>query len=433
MRVGVYFFVKNKGGMSMIIVLSLLIIGILANYSGLIAEKLKLPSLIGMMIVGMLIGPSYLNLVPQGTLEISSTIKDVALVTVLFIGGLGISLEQIKQIGRPAVLLSVVPATLEGFVIAFLSMKFLGFTFIQGAILGFIIAAVSPAVLIPSMISLIDRKVGQDKAIPQMLLVGASADDTIAITLFTTFLGVYLQNQKGESISIVSQLISIPISIFASILVAFLLFKISEFALRKVKNDYIKVVVVFIISLMMRYAEKTTHTQYLNSLLAVMIYGFFIRNYMKESAQFILDKMNNIWKYGKLYLFSFVGMAINPTLVGEYIYVGLFMLTISLSFRSVGVLLALTGTNLNLKERIFCVIAYLPKATVQSAKSSIPLQMGVAGGEIMQAIAILSVLVTAPLGAIGIKLTSDKLLNRKEEKNSIMFIRHIEKSMKDII
>ena len=433
MRVGVYFFVKNKGGMSMIIVLSLLIIGILANYSGLIAEKLKLPSLIGMMIVGMLIGPSYLNLVPQGTLEISSTIKDVALVTVLFIGGLGISLDQIKQIGRPAVLLSVVPATLEGFVIAFLSMKFLGFTFIQGAILGFIIAAVSPAVLIPSMISLIDRKVGQDKAIPQMLLVGASADDTIAITLFTTFLGVYLQNQKGESISIVSQLISIPISIFASILVAFLLFKISEFALRKVKNDYIKVVVVFIISLMMRYAEKTTHTQYLNSLLAVMIYGFFIRNYMKESAQFILDKMNNVWKYGKLYLFSFVGMAINPTLVGEYIYVGLFMLTISLSFRSVGVLLALTGTNLNLKERIFCVIAYLPKATVQSAKSSIPIQMGVAGGEIMQAIAILSVLVTAPLGAIGIKLTSDKLLNTKEEKNSIMFIRHIEKSMKDII
>ena len=416
MRVGVYFFVKNKGGMSMIIVLSLLIIGILANYSGLIAEKLKLPSLIGMMIIGMLIGPSYLNLVPQGTLEISSTIKDVALVTVLFIGGLDISLDQIKQIGRPAVLLSVVPATLEGFVIAFLSMKFLGFTFIQGAILGFIIAAVSPAVLIPSMISLIDRKVGQDKAIPQMLLVGASADDTIAITLFTTFLGVYLQNQKGESISIVSQLISIPISIFASILVAFLLFKISEFALRKVKNDYIKVVVVFIISLMMRYAEKTTHTQYLNSLLAVMIYGFFIRNYMKESAQFILDKMNNIWKYGKLYLFSFVGMAINPTLVGEYIYVGLFMLTISLSFRSVGVLLALTGTNLNLKERIFCVIAYLPKATVQSAKSSIPLQMGVAGGEIMQAIAILSVLVTAPLGAIGIKLTSDKLLNTKEDK-----------------
>ena len=191
----------------MIIIISLLIIGILANYSGLIAEKFKLPSLIGMMFFGMIIGPSYLNIVPSQTLEISSIIKDTALVIVLFIGGLGISLSQIKQIGRPAVLLSVIPATLEGFIIAFLSMKFLNFTFIQGAILGFMIAAVSPAVLIPSMISLINRRVGQDKAIPQMLLVGASADDTIAITLFTTFLGIYLQGANGENISIVSQLI----------------------------------------------------------------------------------------------------------------------------------------------------------------------------------------------------------------------------------
>lgn len=216
----------------MIIILSLLIIGVLANYSGVVVEKLKLPSLIGMMLLGMFIGPSYLNLVPQETLEISSIIKDTALVIVLFIGGLGISLSQIKQIGRPAVLLSVIPATLEGFMIAFLAMKFLGFTFIQGAIFGFIIAAVSPAVLIPSMISLINRNVGQDKAIPQMLLVGASADDTIAITLFTTFLGIYLQGVNGESISIASQLISIPIAILSSVVVAFILFKISAFCLK---------------------------------------------------------------------------------------------------------------------------------------------------------------------------------------------------------
>lgn len=395
----------------MIVILSLLIIGVLANYSGLIAEKLKLPSLIGMMILGMVIGPSYLNVVPQGTLEISSAIKDIALVTVLFIGGLGISLSQINQIGRPAVLLSVVPATLEGFAVAFLAMKFLGFTFIQGAILGFIIAAVSPAVLIPSMISLINRKVGQDKAIPQMLLVGASCDDTIAITLFTTFLGIYLQGINGETISIASQLISIPIAILCSILVAFVVFKISEFCLKNVNNEYIKVGFVFIIALLMRQFEKATHTEYFNSLLAVMIYGFFIRNYMQSSARFILDKMNGIWKYGKLYLFSFVGMAINPTLVGEYLYIGILILSISLTIRSIGVLIALIGTNLSLKERVFCVIAYLPKATVQSAKASIPLQMGVAGGEIMQAIAILSVLITAPIGAIGIRLTSDRLLN----------------------
>lgn len=398
----------------MIIVLSLLIIGVLANYSGVIVEKLKLPSLIGMMLLGMFIGPSYLNLVPQETLEISSIIKDTALVIVLFIGGLGISLSQIKQIGRPAVLLSAVPATLEGFTIAFLAMKFLGFTFIQGAILGFIIAAVSPAVLIPSMISLINRNVGQDKAIPQMLLVGASADDTIAITLFTTFLGIYLQGVNGESISIASQLISIPIAILSSVVVAFILFKISKFCLKNINKDYVKVVFVFIIALLMRQFEKTTHTEYFNSLLAVMIYGFFIRNYMQGSAKFILDKMNGLWKYGKLYLFSFVGMAINPTLVGEYISIGVLILSISLTIRSIGVLIALIGTNLSAKERLFCVIAYLPKATVQSAKASIPLQMGVVGGEIMQAIAILSVLITAPIGAIGIRLTSDILLNVDE-------------------
>ena len=400
----------------MVVVLSLLIIGVLANYSGLIVEKIKLPSLIGMMLLGMLIGPSYLNLVPQGTLAISSTIKDIALVIVLFIGGLGISLSQIKQIGRPAVLLSVLPATLEGFTVAFLATKFLGFTFIQGAILGFIIAAVSPAVLIPSMISLINRNVGQDKAIPQMLLVGASADDTIAITLFTTFLGVYLQGVNGETVSIASQLISIPIAILCSIVVAYIVFKISEFCLKNSKNEYLKVIFVFIVALLMRQFEKTTHTEYFNSLLAVMIYGFFIRNYMQNSAKFILDKMNNIWKYGKLYLFSFVGMAINPTLVGEYLSIGILILSISLTIRSIGVLIALVGTNLSAKEKLFCVIAYLPKATVQSAKASIPLQMGVAGGEIMQAIAILSVLVTAPIGAIGIRLTSDILLNVEGEE-----------------
>ena len=174
-----------------LIILSLILIGFLAHFSGKLAEKLKLPSLIGMILIGMIIGPSFLNLVPKATLNIAPTLKDIALVTVLFIGGLGISLKQMKQIGRPAILLSVVPATLEGLTIAFLATIFLKFTFVQGAILGFIIAAVSPAVLVPSMVDLINRKIGQDKAIPQMLLVGASADDTVAITLFTTFISIY--------------------------------------------------------------------------------------------------------------------------------------------------------------------------------------------------------------------------------------------------
>lgn len=389
----------------LIVLLSLIIIGILANYSGKLVEYIKLPSLIGMMIFGMIIGPAFLNVVPQATLKIAPVIKDIALVAVLFIGGLGISLAQMKQIGRPAILLSAVPATLEGFTIALMSMLLLKFSFVQGAILGFIIAAVSPAVLIPSMIDLINRRVGQDKAIPQMLLVGASADDTIAITLFTTFLGIYFNTG-----SISTQLLMIPVTLVLSIGVGYLVFKLSKGIIEHVSNDYLKVMIAFGLCLAMRAVEKYGHVEIFNSLLTVMVFGFFIRNYIVDSSKIILDKMNLIWKTGKLYLFAFVGMAINPTLVGEFFLIGVGILSCSLFVRSVGVLISLIGTNLSLKERIFCVIAYLPKATVQSAKAAIPMQMGVVGGEIMQAIAILSVLITAPIGAIGIKLTSDKLL-----------------------
>ncbi|WP_147633228.1 cation:proton antiporter [Turicibacter sanguinis] len=389
----------------LIVLLSLIIIGILANYSGKLVEYIKLPSLIGMMIFGMIIGPAFLNVVPQATLKIAPVIKDIALVAVLFIGGLGISLAQMKQIGRPAILLSVVPATLEGFTIALMSMLLLKFSFVQGAILGFIIAAVSPAVLIPSMIDLINRRVGQDKAIPQMLLVGASADDTIAITLFTTFLGIYFNTG-----SISTQLLMIPVTLVLSIGVGYLVFKLTRGIIEHVSNDYLKVMIAFGLCLAMRAVEKYGHVEIFNSLLTVMVFGFFIRNYIVDSSKIILDKMNLIWKTGKLYLFAFVGMAINPTLVGEFFLIGVGILSCSLFVRSIGVLISLIGTNLSLKERIFCVIAYLPKATVQSAKAAIPMQMGVVGGEIMQAIAILSVLITAPIGAIGIKLTSDKLL-----------------------
>lgn len=395
----------------MSVFITLIIIGFISNYVGKLFEKIKLPSLIGMMIFGMIVGPSFLDIISDDVLNISPTIKDISLVTVLFIGGLGISLEQMKKIGKPAVLLSVVPATLEGFAIAILSMIFLDFTFVQGAILGFIIAAVSPAVLIPSMVSLIDKKIGQDKAIPQLLLVGASADDTVAITLFTTFLGIYMS--EGE-VSFLSSIISIPITILFSIGVSILIFKLTKTIILKVKNNFLKVFIAFFTILSMRFIEKNLHISIFNSLFSVMVYGFLIRNYLVDSSKFILDKMNYIWKYGKLYLFTFVGMAIDPKLVGKYFFIGLIILIISLSVRSLGVLISLRNTNLNNKEKLFCIIAYLPKATVQSAKSSVPLQMGVTGGEIMQAIAIFSVLLTAPIGSILIKLTSKRLLKTED-------------------
>lgn len=416
----------------MIILISLVIIGILANISGKLVEKVKLPSLIGMMVLGMVIGPSIFNLVPKETLEVSSGIKDIALVTVLFIGGLGINVSQIKQIGRPAVLLSIIPATLEGFTIAFLCTIFLDFTFIQGAILGFIIAAVSPAVLIPAMVSLIERKLGQDKAIPQMLLVGASCDDTVAITLFTTFLTLYTKSYLGESVSIFNQIMIIPLTIIISLVLSFLIFKISKFIISKGDNKNIKVIIAFSTCIGMRFIEKNLHVEVFNSLLAVMVYGFLIRNYMKDISKEILDTMNGLWKIGKIYLFTFVGIAINPTLVGKYFIVGVIILTISLSVRSIGVFISLIGTNLTIKEKVFCMIAYLPKATVQSAKASIPLEMGVAGGDIMQAIAILSVLITAPIGAIGINMTCDKILHKGDNKDFFEDINIKEKNIQTI-
>ena len=396
----------------LIIIISLILIGILANYSGKLVELIKLPPLIGMILLGMFIGPSFLNIIPQSTLDISPYIKDIALVTVLFIGGLGISINQMKQIGRPAILLSIIPATLEGLTIAFLSMLFLNFTFVQGAILGFIIAAVSPAVLVPSMVDLIKKKIGQDKAIPQMLLVGASADDTIAITLFTTFLGIYLSNVNGKNISITKELISIPVTVLISIFLGWILSILTKKILSIFKSINFKICFSFLICLLLRFVENTFSLELFNSLLTIMIYGLFLRALLGDIAIKIQDGINVVCKYGKLYLFAFVGMAINPYLVGKYLWIGILMLIISLSIRSIGVLISLIGTDLSFKERIFCIIAYLPKATVQSAKAGIPLKMGVAGGEIMQALAILSVLITAPIGAIGIRLTSPIFLNQ---------------------
>ncbi|MGL4509266.1 cation:proton antiporter domain-containing protein [Cetobacterium sp.] len=393
-----------------IILLFFIFLAFYSNYIGKIFEKIKFPSLIGMMIAGVLIGPYGLNKTPELALELAPILKDVALIIVLFIGGLGIGADQIKKIGRPAILLSIIPATLEGFAIAYLSTIFLGFTFIQGAILGFIIAAVSPAVLIPSMVSLIDKNIGQKKSIPQLLLVGASADDTIAITLFTSFLAIYFQKLDGGTFDFKTQLFLIPVSIVVSLIIGWLVGLIGKYSYLKINNNKIKIAVVFTICLVLRFIENKFHFTLYNSLLTIMSLGFFIRYYQVEKYKEIHKGMNEIWKYGKIYLFTFVGMAINPGLVGGYFFIGLTILTYSLSIRSIGVLIALIGTNLTYKERLFCVIAYLPKATVQSAKAGIPLQMGVVGGEVMQAIAILSVLITAPLGAIGINSTYKKLL-----------------------
>ncbi len=397
-------------GVSFIISLIFILVG--AHYFGKGAERMKLPSLLGMMGFGLIIGPALLNILPTVTLNQAGFFKDTALVIVLFIAGLGISWQQMKTIGRPAVLLSSVPALLEGFTIAGLAMWLFDFNFVQGAILGFIIAAVSPAVLIPAMIDLVQRRYGEKKAIPQMLLVGASADDTIAITFFTMFLTIYTQQAQGLTANPWQQLLQIPLMLIVSISVPFLLAKLLHPLLKRMNHPLLLVGVTFFCAYIMRVVETTTHTPIFNSLLAVMMFGFFLRFDFEAKAILVQVQMQRLWQYGKVYLFVFVGAAIDPFLVGNFFLSGGLMLLISLTVRSLGVYLSLIGTNLTWSERFFCAIAYLPKATVQSAKAGVPLQAGVAGGEEMQALAILSVLITAPIGAIGIKYFAPKILEQ---------------------
>ncbi len=392
------------------ILLSFLILYVGGLYSGKLVKKIHLPPLIGMIIFGC-IANVYLKIIDPSAIEVGKYIKNIALVIVLLIGGLGIKLDQIKRVGRPAILLSVVPAFLEGMTIAFISMKVFGFTFIQGGILGFIIAAVSPAVLVPAMVDLISRRLGEKKAIPQMLLTGASADDSIAIALFTSFLSFYFG--KGN---IAGNLIKVPIAVVTGILVGivmgFITGKISE----KIKNKWIGTLIVATTAIFMRLVEEHFQLDTFNSLLGVMTLGFIIANYFPYILIDLTTNLKKLWSIGSIFLFTLVGGAINPTLIGSVFITGTLVIFTSLFVRSIGVLVSLIGTNLNSKERAFCVIAYLPKATVQSAKAGIPLQMGVAGGELIQALSILAVVITAPIGAIGIKLSADRFLEKHEEK-----------------
>jgi NhaP-type Na+/H+ or K+/H+ antiporter len=389
--------------------LGILLIG--GHYAGKIVEKIKLPKLMGMIIFGCIIGPAYLNQIDGLTLDIGKELKSIALVTVLITGGLGISTEQLKKMGRPALLLSFIPAGLEGFAVAFAAMKLFGFTFIQGGILGFIISAVSPAVLIPSMVDLINRGIGQRKAIPQMMLAGGSADDSIAIALFTTFMSFYFGSSNGFA----SNLLMVPISIILGILSGVAAALLLKFLCKFTNNKAIQCALVLGTGVGMRTLEELKIFN-LNSLIGVMVMGFVISNYCeKELGNNLRENLGKVWQIGQIYLFTLVGTAIDPNLVGNLLIPGTLAIMSALVIRSIGTWISLLGTDLTYKERLFCVIAYLPKATVQSAKAGVPLQMGVAGGELIQAVAILSVLITAPIGAIGIKLTALPLLEGDRE------------------
>lgn len=388
---------------------SFALIALLGLLAGRLFEKLKLPGLLGMIIVGGGIGPYGFNLLSEDILTMSGDLRNIALIVILLRAGLGIKKEGIKKVGKPAIKLSFIPGLFEGFTIAFLSMHFFNFTFIQGGILGFIIAAVSPAVIVPAMLDLMERGIGKEKNIPTLILAGASIDDVFAITIFSAFLGMY----GGGNINIGVKIFSIPLSIIlgvlAGVLIGIILIKIfNHFTVGNTQ----KMLFVLSSAILLTTFEKMIESRIeIAGLLGVMAIGFIIFERVPKVGKELSVKFNEVWIFAEILLFILVGAQVNVVLALDAGVKGILLIAIGLFARSIGVMLSLLGTELNTKERMFSIIAYLPKATVQAAIGGIPLAMGVESGDLILSLAVLSIVLTAPLGAIAIKATGDKLLS----------------------
>lgn len=387
---------------------SLAIIILLGLPANKLFEKIKIPGLLGMLILGIIIGPYGLNLLQTDMIHASADLRKIALTIILLRAGLGINRDDLKKVGNTALKMSCVPGLIEGFFIAFASVKLLNFSFIQGGILGFIIAAVSPAVVVPSMLRLIENNIGAKKGIPTLILAGASIDDVFAITIFSAFLGLY----SGKHINIGIQILSIPISILLGIMIGgvigFVMIKIFK---KHHMRDTKKVLLILGLSILLTELENLLKTRIeIASLLGVMTIGFIIIDKMPNVGKRLASKVNKIWVFAEILLFVLVGAQVNIGVAANAGKIGAIIIFIGILGRSLGVIISLLGTNLNWKEKLFCIISYIPKATVQAAMGAVPLSLGVKSGEVILAIAVLSILITAPLGAIGINIFADKLL-----------------------
>ena len=391
---------------------SLAVILILGLPAKRIFEKLRLPGLLGLLILGVLIGPYGFNLLQEGLLQTSSDLRGIALIVILLRAGLGLNKNDLKNVGIPALKMSCIPGLIEGLFIAFSSVYFLGFTFDQIVILVFIIAAVSPAVVVPSMLRLMENNIGTKKGIPTLILAGASIDDVFAITVFSVFLGLYSGSNKNIGIQLLNIPISILLGILAGVILGFIMIKIFK---RYHLRDTQKVLLILGVSILLNQLENVLKTKLqIASLLGVMTIGLVLIEKLPNVGERLSNKFNKIWVFAEILLFVLVGAQVDINVAIKAGGIGIIIIFIGLVGRSIGVIISLAGTSYNWKERLFCVIAYIPKATVQAAMGAVPLSLGVESGDIILAIAVLSILITAPLGAIGINYLSEKLLIEKE-------------------
>lgn len=388
--------------------LSIALIMLIGMASGYICRRLKLPGLLGMIITGIILGPYVLDLIDPSILNISADLRKIALIIILTRARLTLDINDLKRVGRPAILMCFVPATFELAGMLLLAPRILGISLLEAAIMGAVVAAVSPAVVVPKMIKLIDEGYGTKKSIPQLILAGASVDDVYVIVLFSTFTGL----AKGDRVSAMS-FINIPVSVVLGIALGIASGWLLAVYFEKAHvRDTIKVIIVLSISFILVSAENALSTPItFSALIAVMFMGIALSRYRNETAVRLSGKFNRLWVGAEVVLFVLVGASVD---IGYALSAGagaVILIFGVLIFRIAGVFVCLPGTNLNMKERLFCMLAYTPKATVQAAIGSVPLAMGLSCGSIVLTVAVLAILITAPLGAFMIDLTYKKLLS----------------------
>ena len=382
-----------------------------------IVQRLQLPRIIGMLVTGILLGPYVLNLLDPSILGISSELRQMALVIILLKAGLSLDLSDLKKVGRPAVMMSCVPASFEILGFFLLAPYVLGITRIEAAVMGSVLAAVSPAVVVPRMVQLMEQGYGTEKSIPQMILAGASCDDIFVIVLFSTFSSMA---QGGQAH--LMDFVNIPISIILGILLGIaagwilsLFFETAYAHAHCVRNSMKVVIVLGSAFLLMSVETWLKGIVSVSGLLAVVSMACTIKlKCVTSVSKRLSEKFGKLWIAAEVILFVLVGAAVDIRYTMGAGIAAVCMIFLALLFRTVGVLLCVTGTGLNRKERLFCVISYLPKATVQAAIGSVPMAMGLSCGKIVLSVAVLAILITAPLGAIGMDATCQKLLEHTD-------------------
>ena len=381
-----------------------------------ICQKLKLPRIIGLLLTGILLGPYALNWLDESILGISSQLRQIALIIILIKAGLSLNLADLKKVGRPAVMMACVPASFEILAYVLFAPAILGVSRVEAAVMGAVLGAVSPAVVVPRMVQLMETQYGTKKSIPQMILAGASCDDIFVIVLFSTFSSM----AQGVSVQVMD-FVNIPISIVLGLalgaVAGYLLGGFFETAYAHkhyVRNSTKVIVVLGVAFLLMAIETWAKGIVSISGLLAVVAMACVLK---LRSTTFVSkrlsEKFGKLWLAAEVLLFVLVGAAVDIRYTMNAGIVAVVMIGIALLFRAVGVMLCMVGTRLNVKERLFCIIAYLPKATVQAAIGSVPMAMGLACGQIVLSVAVLAILITAPLGAIGMDASYQKLLEKE--------------------